>query len=48
MRLVNAGILDPSPLVTHAYPLNRIDEAFDAASSRPDGFIKAVVQPPAG
>jgi hypothetical protein len=47
LRLVNAGILDPSPLVTHAYPLNRIDEAFHAASSRPDGF-KAVVQPAAG
>jgi threonine dehydrogenase-like Zn-dependent dehydrogenase len=48
LRLVNAGILDPSPLVTHAYPLSRIDEAFHAASRRPDGFIKAVVQPAAG
>jgi threonine dehydrogenase-like Zn-dependent dehydrogenase len=45
MRLVNAKLLDPSPLVTHIYPLSRISEAFDVASARPDGFVKAVIEP---
>jgi L-iditol 2-dehydrogenase len=44
MRLVNGGILDPSRLVTHRYPLSRLAEAFAAASTRPDGFVKAVVE----
>lgn len=45
MRLVDAGVLDPSSLVTHSYPLSRVAEAFEAATTKPDGFIKAVVEP---
>jgi L-iditol 2-dehydrogenase len=45
MRLVNAGILDASPLVTASYPLERIGEAFETAAAKPDGFLKAVVEP---
>ena len=37
------GRLDPSPLYTHRFPLERIDEALDAARERPDGFVKALV-----
>lgn len=47
MRLVNAGILDPSPLVTGTYPLTRISDAFEAATEKADGFVKAVVEPAA-
>jgi 2-desacetyl-2-hydroxyethyl bacteriochlorophyllide A dehydrogenase len=40
---VAEGRLDPSPLYTHTFPLDRLDEALDAASERPDGFVKALV-----
>jgi L-iditol 2-dehydrogenase len=43
MRLVNAGLLDVSPLVTSVHPLARIDEAFETAAAKPDGYLKAVV-----
>lgn len=45
MRLVDAGVLDASPLVTHTYPLDRVADAFQAAADRPDGFVKAVIEP---
>ena len=38
-----AGVLDPLPLVTHRYPLDRLDDAFRTTVARPDGFVKAVV-----
>jgi threonine dehydrogenase-like Zn-dependent dehydrogenase len=40
---VAEGRLDPSPLYTHRFPLDRIDEALEAARSRPEGFVKALV-----
>jgi 2-desacetyl-2-hydroxyethyl bacteriochlorophyllide A dehydrogenase len=43
VRLVASGRLDLAPLLTHAYPLERAGEAFDAARLRPEGFLKAVV-----
>lgn len=39
------GRLDPGPLYTHTYPLDRLDEALEAARTRPDGFLKALVTP---
>jgi threonine dehydrogenase-like Zn-dependent dehydrogenase len=40
---VASGRLDPQPLYTHTYPLERLDEALNATRDRPDGFIKALV-----
>lgn len=40
---VAAGRLDPDPLCTHRYPLERLGEALDATRDRPDGFMKALV-----
>jgi threonine dehydrogenase-like Zn-dependent dehydrogenase len=40
---VAAGRLDPDPLYTHTYPLDRLGEALDATRDRPDGFLKALV-----
>ena len=37
--------LDLAPLVTHTFPLDRAAEALEAARTRPDGFLKAVVTP---
>ncbi len=42
---VAEGRLDPAPLYTHTFPLERIDAAFEAARTRPDGFLKALVTP---
>jgi threonine dehydrogenase-like Zn-dependent dehydrogenase len=38
-----AGRLDPEPLFTHRYALDELDAAFEAAHTRPDGFLKALV-----
>jgi threonine dehydrogenase-like Zn-dependent dehydrogenase len=32
-------------LVTHRFPLERIDDAFGIAVEKPAGFVKAVVRP---
>jgi threonine dehydrogenase-like Zn-dependent dehydrogenase len=40
---VASGRIDPSPLYTHAFPLERLDEALDATRDKPDGFIKALI-----
>jgi threonine dehydrogenase-like Zn-dependent dehydrogenase len=43
VEAVAGGQLDPRPLFTHAYPLDRLDEALNATRDRPDGFLKALV-----
>jgi threonine dehydrogenase-like Zn-dependent dehydrogenase len=43
VEAIASGRLDPSPLYTHSFPLNRLDEALDATRDRPDGFLKALV-----
>lgn len=40
-----AGQLHLAPLLTHRVPLAESDSAFDALSTRPNGFVKAVVVP---
>ncbi|MDX3224954.1 zinc-binding dehydrogenase [Streptomyces sp. ME19-01-6] len=45
IALVDSGRLDPSDLLTHRYPLHEISAAFRDAVRRPDGFIKAVIEP---
>jgi threonine dehydrogenase-like Zn-dependent dehydrogenase len=42
---VAAGTLDPSALYTHEFGLSDIATAFESASERPDGFLKALVRP---
>jgi threonine dehydrogenase-like Zn-dependent dehydrogenase len=41
--MVASGQLDPTPLYTHRYPLERLDEALNATRDRPEGFLKALV-----
>jgi threonine dehydrogenase-like Zn-dependent dehydrogenase len=40
---VASGRLDPSPLYTHTFPLERLGDALDATRDRPDGFLKALI-----
>ena len=39
-----SGALDPSPLYTHTFPLERLGQALDMTRDRPDGFVKALVR----
>jgi L-iditol 2-dehydrogenase len=45
IRLVAAGLLDVAPLVTNTYELAEITQAFETATAKPNGFVKAVIQP---
>jgi threonine dehydrogenase-like Zn-dependent dehydrogenase len=45
VEAVASGRLDPSPLYTHVFALDRLGEALDATRDRPDGFLKALVIP---
>jgi threonine dehydrogenase-like Zn-dependent dehydrogenase len=40
---VTGGLLDPAPLYTHVLPLEQAGAAFELARTRPDGFVKALV-----
>ena len=42
---IGSGLIDPSLLITHRYPLDRLDEALDATRDRPGNFVKAFVVP---
>jgi L-iditol 2-dehydrogenase len=44
-RLLASKRIAMEPLVTHRFPLDRIDDAFRAAVEKPPGFVKAVVHP---
>jgi threonine dehydrogenase-like Zn-dependent dehydrogenase len=41
--LMAEGVLDPAPLYTHRFPLDRLGEALEMTRTRPDGFLKALV-----
>ena len=41
---VASGRLDPVPLYTHRYPLERLGDALDATRDKPGGFVKALVE----
>ena len=43
LRLIEAGELDTTPLVTHRFPLSRIDEAYRLFGSRQEGVIKVAI-----
>jgi threonine dehydrogenase-like Zn-dependent dehydrogenase len=43
MRLLAAGELSMTGLVTHPFPLDRINEAFATLRDKPEGFVKAVI-----
>jgi threonine dehydrogenase-like Zn-dependent dehydrogenase len=45
VRAIESGLIDPSLLITHRYPLNRLGDALDATRERPGNFVKSVVVP---
>lgn len=44
LRLIEQGELDTEPLITHTYPLSRIEEAYDLFEKRLDGVIKIAIE----
>ncbi|MDR3729796.1 MAG: zinc-binding dehydrogenase, partial [Oscillospiraceae bacterium] len=46
LALIAQGKLDTTPLITHTYPLSRMQEAYDLFEHRRDGVIKVAVTPP--
>ena len=44
IEAIASGQLDPSPLYTHSFPLDRLGDALNATRDRPDGFMKALVK----
>lgn len=44
LALLAAGRINLEPLVTHVFPLDRVDDAFRALEEKPAGFVKAVVE----
>lgn len=43
VRLLENGTFDLSPLITHKFPVEKIKEAMEISSKRPEGFIKSVI-----
>jgi threonine dehydrogenase-like Zn-dependent dehydrogenase len=43
VKAVASGAVDPRPLFTHRFPLDRLADALDATRDRPEGFLKALV-----
>jgi threonine dehydrogenase-like Zn-dependent dehydrogenase len=44
VEAVASGRLDPAPLYTHRYPLERVGEAIEATRDKPAGFVKALIE----
>ena len=45
MNLVKSGRFDPTPLLTHSFPLARITDAYDLFGGRRDGVLKVAIRP---
>jgi threonine dehydrogenase-like Zn-dependent dehydrogenase len=45
IRLLRSDLIDLAPLITNVYALDRIAEALEAAAARPEGFVKAIIEP---
>jgi threonine dehydrogenase-like Zn-dependent dehydrogenase len=45
IEAVRSGLIDPADVITHRYPLEKLDEALNATRDRPGNFVKAVVTP---
>jgi threonine dehydrogenase-like Zn-dependent dehydrogenase len=44
VRAVESGLLNPRPLYTHEFPLERLGDALNMSAERPDGFMKALIR----
>ncbi len=45
LRLISAGKIDTTPLITHRFPLERIEEAYRLFESKANGVMKIAIEP---
>lgn len=45
MQLISEGKIDTTHLITHNFPLSRIQDAYDLFAKRADGIIKTAIHP---
>ena len=45
LRLIEAGKIDTTPLITHRYPLSQIDKAYKLFEKKKDNVIKVAITP---
>ena len=45
LDLIAQGKIDTTPLITHRFPLSRIEEAYDVFENRKDGVIRVAIFP---
>ncbi|MGK7396808.1 MAG: MDR/zinc-dependent alcohol dehydrogenase-like family protein [Candidatus Cyclobacteriaceae bacterium M3_2C_046] len=43
IKAIDLNQIDPFPLITHQFPLEDIQYAFELAAQRPEGFVKAII-----
>lgn len=48
IRLVERGMVNITPIASHFFPLDRVNEAFEMVASYHDGVLRAIVQISAG
>ena len=44
LKLIAEGKINTEPLITHTYPLSKIEEAYDLFENKKDGVIKVAVE----
>ena len=42
--MIEQGKIDTEPLITHTYPLERIEEAYELFEEKRDGVIKVAIE----
>jgi threonine dehydrogenase-like Zn-dependent dehydrogenase len=43
MDMLNYKRIDMQPLITHEFPIEKIEDAFSVAKDKPKGFVKSVI-----
>ena len=43
LSLIAQGKIDTTPLITHRFPLSKIEQAYDVFENRKDGVIKVAI-----
>ncbi|WP_254524691.1 NAD(P)-dependent alcohol dehydrogenase [Natrinema caseinilyticum] len=44
LRLLEEGVVDPTPMTTHEFPFAEIEKAFDLMETKEDGIIKPLIE----
>ena len=43
MRLLATGKVDPTPMTTHRFGIDQVEDAFEMMSGKHDGIIKPLI-----